>query len=149
MYSHSDCIHEIGEFEEPLGLELTTVREGRVRDARQNVAGFTKPEIWLANADEKLECWPLRLVSPLISVMSSSETIMLPSWLFCGGTAFSSTVLTFKLMIVVGMSATSAHGRPGMPDNEPRAMLAMGKRRLDRMATVRASQRRRAGAWLS
>src|SRR5687768_1421330 len=58
----------------------------------------------------KPECCPLRLGSPLISVMSSLEAIMLPSWLFCGVTAFSSTVLLFKLMIVVGISVSLAQG---------------------------------------
>jgi hypothetical protein len=32
--------------------------------------------------------------------------------LFCGVTAFSSTVLTFRLMIVVGMSVSLAQDRP-------------------------------------
>jgi hypothetical protein len=36
----------------------------------------------------------------------------LPSWLFCGVKAFSSTVLTFKLMIVVGISVSLAQDRP-------------------------------------
>ena len=59
---------------------------------------------------------------------------MLPSRLFCGVTAFSSTVLTFKLMIVVGISVPWLRIVHGVPDDEPRAVLAMGKRKFERMA---------------
>src|SRR5512133_728890 len=69
-----------------------------------------------------------------MSVMSSLEAIRLPSWLFCGVTAFSSTVLTFKLMIVVGISVSLAQDRPRSTNDEPRAVLAMGKRKFERMA---------------
>jgi hypothetical protein len=54
--------------------------------------------------------------------------------LFCGVTAFSSTVLTFKLMIVVGISVPWLTIVHGVPDGELRAVLAMGKRRFERMA---------------
>ena len=75
-----------GKFEELSGLELTAIREGRAWDSRQDVASFTEPEIRPANTDIEPECWPLRLGSPLTSVISSLKAIMLPSWLFCGVT---------------------------------------------------------------
>jgi hypothetical protein len=69
----------------------------------------------------------------LISVISSLEAITLPSWLFCGVTAFSSTGLTFTLMVVVGISVSLLR-IDQVPDGEPRAVLAMGKRKLERIA---------------
>jgi hypothetical protein len=39
--------------------------------------------------------------------------------LFCEVTAFSSTVLTFRLMIVVGISVSLAQDRSGVLDDNP------------------------------
>src|SRR5829696_4680678 len=67
--------------------------------------------------------------------MSSLEAIMLPSWLFCGVTAFSSIVLTFKLMMVVGISV-SWLSRTSTSTNGRRFTIADGHERRDAVSEV-------------